>query len=130
MHAHRELVPTLAPRTRSAHPTLCLHFLKKGFLVVSENCTCTLSSGTRYNPSTQNYTITVAYRNLRRVLLNFSLELSWRQNRALDSRTRTTMSTRFSHRTTVSMHKPASFWQEKRDTVIILVQGLAKMFSC
>ena len=32
------------------------------------------------------------------------------------------MSTRFSHRTTLSVCKPASFWREKRDTVIILLQ--------
>ena len=40
------------------------------------------------------------------------------------------MSARFSHRKTVSMSKPASFRQEKRDTVIILVQGFVKMSSC
>ena len=48
----------------------------------------------------------------------------------LDSRTRTTTSTRFSHRTTLSARKPASFWREKRDTVVILVRGFAKMLSC
>ena len=52
------------------------------------------------------------------------------QYRALDSRTRTTTSTRFSHRTTLSARKPASFWREKRDIVVILVQGFAKMLSC
>ena len=46
--------------------------------------------------------------------------------RALDFRTRTTMSTRFPHRNTLSACKPASFWQEKRDAVIILVQGFAQ----
>ena len=48
----------------------------------------------------------------------------------LDSRTRTTTTTRFSHRTIVSASKPASFWREKRDTGVILVQGFAKMLSC
>ena len=38
-------------------------------------------------------------------------------------------SKRFSHRTTVSMRKPASFLKEKRDSVVILVQGFAKMLS-
>ena len=37
---------------------------------------------------------------------------------------------RFCDRTAVSVHKPTSFWQEKLDTVIILVQGLAKMLPC
>jgi len=49
--------------------------------------------------------------------------------RALDSRTRTTTSTRFSHRATLSARKPTSFWREKRDTVVILVRGFAKMLS-
>ena len=49
--------------------------------------------------------------------------------RALDSRTRTTTSTRFS-RATMSARKPASFWREKRDIVVILAQGFAKMLSC
>ena len=49
---------------------------------------------------------------------------------ALDSRTRMTMSTRFSHRTTEIVYKPASFLQEKDDTIVILVQGSAKMLSC
>ena len=40
-----------------------------------------------------------------------------------------TRSMRFSHRTTVSAHKPASFWWEKHDTFIILVQGFEKMLS-
>ena len=50
--------------------------------------------------------------------------------RVSDSRTRTTTSTRFSHRTRVSARKPALFWREKRDTVVILVRGFAKMSSC
>ena len=37
---------------------------------------------------------------------------------------------RFSQRTTLSARKPASFWREKRDTVIILVRGFAKLLSC
>ena len=37
------------------------------------------------------------------------------------------MSMRFSHRTTVVARKPWSFWQEKLDTMVILVQGFAKM---
>ena len=37
-----------------------------------------------------------------------------------DSRTRTTPSTRFSHRTTVSMCKTASFSQENLDTFVVL----------
>ena len=49
--------------------------------------------------------------------------------RALDSRTRTTTSARFS-RATISARKPASFWREKRDIVVILAQGFAKMLSC
>ena len=53
-----------------------------------------------------------------------------REERALDSRTRTSTSTRFSHRTTLSARKPASFWREKRHTVVILLRGFAKMFSC
>ena len=52
------------------------------------------------------------------------------QYRALDSRTRTTTSTKFSHSTTVSARKPASFWREKRVTVVILVRDFAKMSSC
>ena len=36
-----------------------------------------------------------------------------------------TTSTRF-----MSARKPASFWREKRDTVVILAQGFAKMLSC
>ena len=56
---------------------------------------------------------------------------SYRVNRPLDSSARTTRrSTRFSHRTTVRARKPASFWREKRDTVVILVRGFAKMLSC
>ena len=39
------------------------------------------------------------------------------------------MSTRLSH-TTLSTRKPAPFWWEKRDTVVILLQGFAKMMSC
>ena len=34
------------------------------------------------------------------------------------------------HRTTVRVRKSASFWREKRDTVIILVRGFAKKFKC
>ena len=56
-------------------------------------------------------------------------ELKLLLDRALDSRTRTSTSTRFSHRTTSSAGKPASFWREKRDTVVILVRGFAKMMS-
>ena len=41
-----------------------------------------------------------------------------------------TLSTRFSHRATWSVLKPASFWQEKRDAIIILVQCFAKILSC
>jgi len=37
---------------------------------------------------------------------------------------------RFSHRTTVSTPKLASFWQEKHGMAIILVQGFAKTLSC
>jgi len=48
------------------------------------------------------------------------------QNRELNSRTRTTTITRFSHRTTLSARKPTSFW---RETVVILVRGFAKMLS-
>ena len=40
------------------------------------------------------------------------------------------MSTRFSHRTTPSKPKPASFWHEKGDIVVILVQSFAKMLLC
>ena len=43
--------------------------------------------------------------------------------RALDSRTRMTASTRFSHATTLSARKPASFWRENLNTVVILVRG-------
>ena len=50
--------------------------------------------------------------------------------RDLDSSTRTTTSTKFSHRKTLSARKPASFWREKRVTVVILVRGFAKMSSC
>ena len=39
------------------------------------------------------------------------------------------MSTRFSHRTTASMRKSASFWREKLDTIVILARGFAKMLS-
>ena len=47
----------------------------------------------------------------------------------LDSRMRTRMSTTFFHRTTMSERKPTSFWQEQRDTVIILLQGFANILS-
>ena len=43
-----------------------------------------------------------------------------------DSRTKTTTSTRFSHRTTLSACKRGSFWREKRDTVVILARCFAK----
>ena len=46
-----------------------------------------------------------------------------------DSRKRTTTSTRFSYRATLSARKPTSFWREKRDTVVTLVRGFAKMLS-
>ena len=46
--------------------------------------------------------------------------------RALDSRTRTTTSTNLFHRKTASARKPASFWREKRVTVVILVRDFAK----
>ena len=36
------------------------------------------------------------------------------------------LSSTFSHKTIVRACKPASFWQEKCDTVFILVQGFAK----
>ena len=46
--------------------------------------------------------------------------------RSLDSRT----ITRFSLRITASVRKPASYWREKRDTIVILVRGFAIMLSC
>ena len=49
---------------------------------------------------------------------------------ALDSRTRTTTSTRFPRVTTVSARKPASFWRENRDSVVILAGDLTEMLSC
>ena len=52
-----------------------------------------------------------------------------RHQGALDSRTRMTPNTRFCHRTTVTARKPASFWQEKRDIVVILVRDFARMSS-
>ena len=45
---------------------------------------------------------------------------------ALDSKTRTTTSTRLPHRHTLSARKPASLSREKCDTVVILVRSLAK----
>ena len=39
-------------------------------------------------------------------------------------------STRFSHRKILSARKPASFWWEIRDTVVILVRGFSKMLWC
>ena len=36
----------------------------------------------------------------------------------------------FAHRTTLSACKPASFCRERRDKVVILVRGFAKMLSC
>ena len=53
-----------------------------------------------------------------------------KQYRTLDSRTRATTCARFSHKATVSTCKLASFWQEKLDAIIILVQGFAKMLLC
>ena len=50
--------------------------------------------------------------------------------RALDSRTRTIMSTRFSHTSKLSACQQASVRREKSDTVVILVRGFAKMLSC
>ena len=38
-----------------------------------------------------------------------------------------TASTRFSHRTTLSAHKQALFWQEKCYIIVMLIQGFAKM---
>ena len=46
--------------------------------------------------------------------------------RALDSRTRKTASSIFSHSSTLSAPKPASFWREKRGTIVILVRGFFK----
>ena len=46
---------------------------------------------------------------------------------ALESKTRTTTSTRSPHRNILGARKPASFSREKRDTVVILVRGLAKI---
>jgi len=40
------------------------------------------------------------------------------------------LSTGFSHRTTLSRSKTASFWQEKHDTVVVLVLGFGKMLLC
>ena len=48
-------------------------------------------------------------------------------NAFFNSSTRKVTSTRFSHRKILSARKPASFWLEIRDTVVILVRGLAKM---
>lgn len=39
------------------------------------------------------------------------------------------MSITFFHRTIMSERKPTSFWQEQRDTVIILLQGFANILS-
>ena len=50
--------------------------------------------------------------------------------RALDSRTRTTTSSKFSLRTTLSACKPASFWWENVIPSSFLVRGFAKMLSC
>ena len=47
---------------------------------------------------------------------------------ALYFKTRT--STRFSHRTTLSASKQASFCRVKLDIVVILVRGFAKMLWC
>ena len=64
------------------------------------------------------------------MLQDVALKCCERLTRPLDSRSRTTTSTRFSHRTTVSGRKPASFWREKGDTVVILERDFAKMLSC
>ena len=50
-----------------------------------------------------------------------------KENNALDSGTRATTSTTFSHRATLCARKPTSFWREKRGAVVILERGLAKM---
>ena len=55
-----------------------------------------------------------------------SLRIEALHQRALESRTRTTSSTRFPHRNTLSTRKPDSFLREKRNTVVILVRGFAK----
>ena len=67
--------------------------------------------------------------HVRHAFLYISLPYSSKQQRALDSSARTTTSTRFSHKATVSARKPASFWREKRDAAVILVRGFAKMSS-
>ena len=64
------------------------------------------------------------------MLQDVALKCCERLARPLDSRTRTTTSTIFWHRTTLSARKPASFWREKRDAVVILVRDFAKMLSC
>ena len=53
-----------------------------------------------------------------------SLRIEALHQRALESRTRTTSSTRFPHRNTSSTRKPDSLWREKRNTVDILVRRL------
>ena len=50
-------------------------------------------------------------------------------NLSLDTKTKTRTSTRVSHRTTLRARKPASFWREKRDAVVILLRGFAKIMS-
>ena len=55
-----------------------------------------------------------------------SLRIEALHQRALESRTRTTSSTTFPHRNTLSTRKPDSLLREKRNTVVILVRGFAK----
>ena len=57
------------------------------------------------------------------MVLSTPLFGSLAQHRAVDSRTRIAMSTRFSRRTTLSSRKPAPFVWENCYTVVILVQG-------
>ena len=58
-------------------------------------------------------------------LCNDEYRCQHRQCRHLDSRTTDDNEYRFSHRKTVRACKPASFWWEKRDTVVNLVRGFA-----
>ena len=50
-----------------------------------------------------------------------------KQKRALDSKTRTTTSTRFSQYLVVLLREPASFWRENVIAVVILLRVLARM---